>query len=121
MDAMERLRRYCLDTFEGAWEDAPFGDTREGLPHPVFKTKNGKIFVFCGKQSPGAVTATVKLPPQEGTAALGLPFVEMAPYVGRYGWVMATVSNETELDIVLGWVRTSYNLVAPKKLRVPER
>lgn len=121
MDVMERLRRYCLDIFEGAWEDAPFGETREGLLHPVFKTKNGKIFVFSARQPSGAISVTVKLPPEEGTAALGLPFVEVAPYVGRYGWVMATVANDTELEIVLGWVRTSYNMVAPKKLRVPEQ
>jgi predicted DNA-binding protein (MmcQ/YjbR family) len=121
MDTMERLQRYCLDTFVGAWEDSPWGDSEDGLPHPVFKNSKGKIFVFCGERPAGGVTVTVKLPPEEGTAALGLPFVEVARYVGRYGWVTAVVSNETELEIVLGWVRASYNMVAPKKLRVPER
>jgi predicted DNA-binding protein (MmcQ/YjbR family) len=37
--------------------------------------------------------------------------------VGRYGWVTATIEDEDALETVLEWVRESYFLKAPAKLR----
>src|SRR5262245_23015125 len=92
----ERLRQHAL-SFPGAWEDHPWEDT-------VFKNAKGKIFLFCGEPSDGRVRATVKLEAEEGEEALSLPFVRMAPYVGRFGWVQATASDDFEFETLLAWV-----------------
>ena len=40
-----------------------------------------------------------------------------ARYVGRYGWVTATVTDEESLENALEWLRESYWLRAPEELR----
>jgi predicted DNA-binding protein (MmcQ/YjbR family) len=102
---LERLKSFGLG-LDGAWEDHPWGPEST-----VLKTAAGKMFVVCSEDEAGTVSATVKLTPDEGGAALSLPFVGVAKYVGRYGWVTAHVSNEPELDITLGWVRRSHEIV----------
>jgi len=48
---------------------------------------------------------------------LELPFVSEARYVGRYGWVTASIEDEPAFDAVCEWIRESYWLKAPKDLR----
>ena len=67
--------------------DHPWGD-------PVYKTAKGKIFLFAGEDETGTTAITVKLAPDEGMAALTLPFVSQAAYVGRYGWVTARIHDD---------------------------
>ena len=43
--------------------------------------------------------------------------MSVARYVGRYGWITARVSDEESLAAALEWLRESYWLKAPKKLR----
>jgi len=43
--------------------------------------------------------------------------VAKAAYVGRYGWVTVTVSDEETLEAALEWLRESYWLRAPARLR----
>lgn len=105
----DSLHTFAL-SFDGAFEDHPFG-----LDTTVYKAPNGKMFVICSEDAAGALLATVKLTPDEGAAALTLPFVSVARYVGRYGWVTAHIREEVELDITLEWVRRSFDLVAPKR------
>lgn len=105
MDGLEAVRSVAL-AIPGAWEDHPWGEA------PVFKNARGKIFVFCGLDRTAGFSATVKLPPGEGEEALALPFVSVARYVGRYGWVTVRVSNPFELEVLLGWIRPSFDLVA---------
>jgi hypothetical protein len=50
-----------------------------------------------------------------------LPFVETAAYIGRHGWVTATVLSDAELAIVLGWIDVSHGLVAPKPKPAPRK
>ena len=46
-----------------------------------------------------------------------LPYVRKARYVGRYGWVTATVTDEETLEAALEWLLESYWLKAPAELR----
>ncbi|MEX2080406.1 MAG: MmcQ/YjbR family DNA-binding protein [Dehalococcoidia bacterium] len=105
---VDQLRELAL-SMPGAWEDHPW--------HPVdsvYKNAKGKIFLFLGEDDQGA-HATVKLTPEENVAALTLPFVEVAPYVGRYGWVLARLREQPELEVTLEWVGRSYDLVSGKR------
>jgi hypothetical protein len=63
------------------------------------------------------VHLTVKLTPEEREIALLLPYVGVARYVGRYGWVTADLTDEESLAAALEWLRESYWLRAPAHLR----
>ncbi len=88
----------------GAYEDRPWG-------HPVFKLPPNKVFVFMS-EAEDPVRVTVKLDPEEREAALTQPFVEVARYVGRYGWVTVRVVDADVLTMALDWVAESWWLKA---------
>ncbi len=91
-------------SLDGAWRD-PAWD----MEGDVLKTAKGRIFLICaGAEHTPAVT--LKLPTEDASAALTLPFVRQATWPSR--WLTATISGETERDIVLEWVGQSYQLVA---------
>ena len=108
MNFAEHVRALAL-SFPETYEDSPWG-------HPVFKVGNNKMF---GAMSTGddPLTVTVKLTPEERDIALTLPYVRVAAYVGRYGWVTAEVRDDEALDNALEWLRESYWLNAPASLR----
>ncbi len=103
-----RIRDLAL-SFPETYEDAPWG-------HPVFKVGDNKMFAAMS-DGEVLVTLTVKLAPEEREIALHFPHVSVARYVGRYGWVTAEVSDEETLESALEWLRESYRLKAPAKLR----
>jgi predicted DNA-binding protein (MmcQ/YjbR family) len=104
----ERIRALALSLPE-AYEDEPWG-------HPVFKVAANRM--FAGMSLDGDVVhLTVKLTPDEREIAQLLPYVRKASYVGRYGWVTATISDEETLESALEWLRESYWLRAPAELR----
>ncbi len=74
----------------------------------------GKIFAIGGAESPG-VTLKASISDQAALVAGRPETFAIAPYVGRYGWVNATLStvDVSELGelLVEAWRRT-----APKKL-----
>lgn len=107
-EATERIRALALSWPE-TYEDEPWG-------HPVFKVGDNRMFAGMGVDA-GGVTLTVKLTPEEREIALSLPFVEKARYVGRYGWVTASVTDRESLDAALEWLRESYWLRAPADVR----
>jgi predicted DNA-binding protein (MmcQ/YjbR family) len=43
--------------------------------------------------------------------------VRTASHVGRYGWITATIEDADALETALEWLRESYYLKAPAKLR----
>lgn len=104
----QRIRALAL-SFPETYEDWPWG-------HPVFKVGDNKMFAAMS-DGDGDVTLTVKLTPEEREIALHLPYVDVARYVGRYGWVTAYVSDVESLDNALEWLRESYWLKAPARLR----
>jgi predicted DNA-binding protein (MmcQ/YjbR family) len=103
-----RIRRLALSWPE-TYEDAPWG-------HPVFKVADNRMFATLSEAG-GAVRMSVKLTPEEREVAMELPYVERAAYVGRYGWVTVTIADEEACEAALEWLRESYWLRAPARLR----
>jgi predicted DNA-binding protein (MmcQ/YjbR family) len=84
---------------------------------PTFRVNN-KNFVFTDKQANGI---SVKLPKDEADAVVATdPLAEPTGYgLGRHGWVSITIGPKASADRwkqIEEWVRTSYTMVAPKKL-----
>ena len=104
----ERIRALAL-SFPETYEDAPWG-------HPVFKVGDNKMFASMS-DGDASVSLTVKLTPEEREIALHMPNVDVARYVGRYGWVTVHVVDDESLENALVWLRESYWLKAPARLR----
>ena len=107
-DAAARIRGLAL-SFPETYEDEPWG-------HPVFKVGANRMFARMSSDS-DPLTLTVKLTAEEREVASLLPYVWRARYVGRYGWVTVSVSDEESLRAALEWLRESYWLKAPAELR----
>lgn len=112
MNRMQRLELIAAELPEATRVDvAEWGD------HPTFRVR-GKNFVFADED---AARLTVKLPPEEAAAVVATePGAEPAGYgLGRHGWVSVAVpprAPAAEWAQIREWVRTSYALVAPKRL-----
>ena len=105
----EQLIRELALSFPETYEDSPWG-------HPVFKVGDNKMFAAMS-DGDDPVSLTVKLTPDEREIALHFPYVSIARYVGRYGWVTIEVSDKETLENALEWLRESYWLKAPARLR----
>jgi len=81
----------------------------------VFKVADNRMFASLSNGEP--VQLTVKLTAEEREIAMLLPYVSVARYVGRYGWVTAEVTDDESLEAALEWLRESYWLKAPAELR----
>ena len=84
---------------------------------PTFRV-SGKNFIFT---DPEASSVSEKLPPEEAAAVVGSdPLAKPTGYgLGRHGWISVRVPGRTSRTRWLEieeWIRTSYTLVAPKKL-----
>ena len=112
----EDARAWILGTFPGAWEDFPFGPGTR-----VFKNGKGKLFVLITDEADHAFRVTVKLGREGAAEALMLPFVSVAPYLGRHGWVTVQVEQAPEWEIASDWIGTSWGLVGPGKPAKPRR
>src|SRR5262245_12069598 len=112
MTNMTRLERMVSKLPEAERVDvAEWGD------HPTFRVR-GKNFVFCDAD---ALHLSVKLPKDEAAAVVATdPRVEPCGYgLGRHGWISVTLEGQLDADgwqELEEWVRTSYTLVAPKRL-----
>jgi predicted DNA-binding protein (MmcQ/YjbR family) len=104
----ERIRTLALSLPE-TYEDSPWG-------HPVFKVGNNKMFAAISNAE-DPLTVTMKVTPEEREMALSLPYVRVAAYVGRYGWITAEVTDDESCENALEWLRESYWLKAPARLR----
>ena len=84
---------------------------------PTFRV-NGKNFVFA---SPDAASLSVKLPKDEADAVVATDRdAEPTGYgLGRAGWISVALPGRVSAARwreIEEWVRTSYTLVAPKRL-----
>jgi predicted DNA-binding protein (MmcQ/YjbR family) len=104
----DQVRELAL-SFPETYEDSPWG-------HPAFKVADNKLFALMWVRE-NAVHVTVKLTQEEREIAFLLPYVRRASHVGRYGWVTAAVTDEESLAAALEWVRESYWLKAPARLK----
>ena len=92
-------------------------DIEEWGDHPTFRV-NGKNFVFCDQ---AARQLSLKLPKEEAAAVVATdPAVNPTGYgLGRHGWIAFSLeegAGDERWAQVEEWVRTSYTLVAPKRL-----
>jgi predicted DNA-binding protein (MmcQ/YjbR family) len=110
--AVDSMRR--LEQIVGRLPEAERVDIAEWGDEPTFRVR-GKNFVFTDQEASGL---SVKLPKEEAAAVVATdPAVEPTGYgLGRHGWVSITVGSDTDWQQLEEWVRTSYTLVAPKKL-----
>ena len=109
---MERRER-----FVARLPEAERVDIEEWGDHPTFRV-GGKNFVF---SDTAARSLSVKLPKDEAAAVVATdPHVDPADYgLGRHGWIALTLEDTEDEDRwqqVEEWVRTSFTLVAPKRL-----
>ena len=109
VDNMQRLERIVARLPE-----AVRVDIEEWGGEPTFRVR-GKNFVFTNQEASGL---SVKLPKEEAAAVVATePGAEPTGYgLGRHGWVSLGVGDDTDWKQLEEWVRTSYTLVAPKKL-----
>ena len=114
MTNMERLEAIVARLPEAERVDiAEWGD------HPTFRVR-GKNFVFCDQ---AARDLSLKLSKEEAAAVVATePDVQPSGYgLGRHGWISFTLAvdaaaGDDRWQQLEEWVRTSYTLVAPKKL-----
>ena len=112
MGNMERLERIVARLPEAERVDVAAWDD-----HPTFRVR-GKNFVFADAD---ARHLSLKLPAEEAAAVVATdPRVQPAAYgLGRHGWVAVELEarpSEARWSEVEEWVRTSYVMVAPKRL-----
>jgi len=106
-----------LEAIVAALPEAERVDVAEWGDHPTFRVA-GKNFVFSDQV---AQHLSVKLTKEEAAAVVATdPTVEPTGYgLGRHGWVSLSVdegAGDDRWQQVEEWVRTSYTLVAPKRL-----
>jgi len=109
VDNMQRLEQIV-----GRLPEAERVDIAEWGDHPTFRVR-GKNFVFSDQ---AATNLSLKLPKEEAAAVVATDAaVEPGGYgLGRHGWISLTVGSDADWGQLEEWVRTSYTLVAPKKL-----
>jgi hypothetical protein len=106
-----------LEEIAARLPDAVRVDVEAWGGEPTFRV-HGKNFVF---SSHDASTIGVKLPLEEAVAVVASDsHAEPMGYgLGRHGWVSITVPKRAGVRRwreIEEWIRTSYTLVAPKKL-----
>jgi predicted DNA-binding protein (MmcQ/YjbR family) len=109
---MKRLERIVAKLPEAVRVDIEAWDGE-----PTFRVNN-KNFVFTNQAASGL---SVKLSKEEAAAVVATdPAVTPTGYgLGRHGWISVEIGSapdEARWAEVEEWVRTSYTLVAPKRL-----
>ncbi len=106
MPDVEWIRKLCL-SFPDTTEDMPWADNL------CFKVR-GKIFTGMVLSDGRFPRITLKCTPEAFHELLEIEGISIAPYVGRYNWVMLAHSNVLPADELESLIRGSYALVAAK-------
>ena len=112
MDNIQRIEKIVAELPEAERVDvAEWGD------HPTFRVRD-KNFIFCDGTGSHL---SVKLTKEEAAAVVATdPAVEPCGYgLGRHGWISFSVGSRASAARwreIEEWIRTSYTLVAPRKL-----
>jgi predicted DNA-binding protein (MmcQ/YjbR family) len=106
-----------LEAIVGRLPEAVRVDIEAWGGEPTFRV-NGKNFVFAASDGRGL---SVKLPAEEAEAVVATDgaAVPTGYGLGRHGWISVTLParpSAARWREVEEWVRTSYTLVAPKRL-----
>jgi predicted DNA-binding protein (MmcQ/YjbR family) len=108
---IDELRAFCL-SLPGAHEKETWGDA-EHAGDVTFRVKD-KIFVITGETGGSASIRTSR----EQQAELLDTFPDVfrsAPYVGRFGWVVADLDTADD-DLLRGIIEGAWRRTAPKAL-----
>src|SRR5262245_61081853 len=108
-EVYRRIRRHCLAQ-DGVTEEYPWGDV-------VWKVR-GKI--FAGAED-GGDQVTVCSDPAEQARLVEHPAIEVAKYVGRFGWVTVTVRDAKTLALALELIDRSHARVTQGKAKPAPR
>jgi predicted DNA-binding protein (MmcQ/YjbR family) len=116
MPDLDWIRKLCLS----------FPDVSEDMPWPddlCFKVR-GKIFTGMALSDGRFPRITLKCTPKQFHELLEREGISIAPYVGRYKWVMLANPNVLPSEELEALIRQSYDLVvakAPKKKAARKR
>ncbi|MGA7558117.1 MAG: MmcQ/YjbR family DNA-binding protein [Terriglobales bacterium] len=106
MSDFDWIRKLCL-SFPDVTEDMPWEDDL------CFKVR-GKIFTGIALSDGRFPRMTLKCAPEKFHELLEIEGISIAPYVGRYKWVMLASSNVLPAAELEALIRESYDLVAAK-------
>ena len=99
-DAYARVRKHCLAK-KGVVEEHPWGDV-------AWKVRK-KLFAV---SSDGSHQVNVKCTLEEQSRLIEHPAVEIASYVGRFGWVTIAITSRETYQLALELIDASYERVA---------
>lgn len=102
MSSLDALRSHCMAKAEVS-EEYPWGDI-------VWKVK-GKMFAGTGQSGE---SVSVKSTLEKQSVLIQHPNIEVAAYVGRYGWVTVHLRDEDTLELAKELIDESYDAVKPK-------
>ena len=100
-----QMRDHCMSLHEQVVEEYPWQDVAWKI--------GGKAFVF---GSPGGNRFTIKATKDQQQALVQLPGVEVAAYVGRFGWITIEVDTGEQLDLAKNLAEEAFRQVRPKRL-----
>jgi predicted DNA-binding protein (MmcQ/YjbR family) len=106
MPDLDWIRKLCR-SFPDVTEDMPWADDL------CFKVR-GKIFTGVVLSDGRYPRITLKCTPEKFHELLEIEGISIAPYVGRYKWVMLANSNLLPANELHALIRASYDLVAAK-------
>jgi predicted DNA-binding protein (MmcQ/YjbR family) len=101
-DIYSKVKAHCFAKPD-VTEEHPWGDV-------AFKRK-GKAFVFT---SEGSARFTLKSTPEKQASLTLHPQIEVAAYVGRFGWITIEVIDEDTLGLALDLIDESYESVGKR-------
>ncbi len=106
MPDLDWIRKLCR-SFPDVTEDMPWADDL------CFKVR-GKIFTGMVLSDGRFPRITLKCTPEKFHELLEIEGISIAPYVGRYKWVMLANSNVLPANELEALIRQSYDLVSAK-------
>jgi predicted DNA-binding protein (MmcQ/YjbR family) len=102
------LQAYCM-SFDGAWEDYPWGQV-------VYKI-GPKLFVILRIQPGEPFGATLKATREDQDVLVQMPHIRKASHIGHAGWVTMRIFDDATLAQAMELIADSYALVAPRRTR----
>lgn len=84
--------------------------------HLSFRVKN-KPFVIIGENEK-IPSISIKTLPITQEILLGEEGYFKTPYIGQHGWTSFNTSDQTNWEVVRGFIIEAYNRTAPKRLQI---
>lgn len=98
------IQEFCL-SLPNVMEDYP----RNNITFKV----NKRIFMLTDDCSPLAIT--VKSDPKKNKILLEHPYISVASYMGRFGWITIKISSHNIIELAKDLILESYLIVSKQK------